>query len=111
MIIDQVYIESLERTILEIIVNNLRAHTVTLPEVTSISQFVLSRIDGVTDQIVLEKALTDLSEQFPSMTQLKHREVGEMQHNKDIDTAHRAFELAKEGKIEEAIALTKGEQQ
>ena len=99
--------EKIERSIVDIIANALDAGQITTEETSAVADFVLDRIDKVTNRQELIEFLGALREKWPVFSTLEEQGEGELQDIVDEEVADGVELLIKHGKLEKALALVK----
>lgn len=97
----------IERKILEAIINAFENNQVAEAELPTISDFVLTRIDQIQDHEQLVKFLDELSAKWPFFDNIEQLERGEVTEAKEDQIEQKVLEMAKSGKVDEAINLAK----
>lgn len=101
--------KELEKQIVEMAISALENGAITEYMLGDISQFVLSRIDGIKNDEELATFLKDLSQRWSMFSPLYQEQKGQEQEEKDEAIADKAQALVKAGNIDEAIQIMKGE--
>jgi len=99
--------EDVQRKILEQIVLSLEKEDLKTEDVPVISRFVLEKIDQIANEEQLTFFLNELSQKWPVFEGLLVIEKGKEKEKNDQIVASQVLELAKDGKIEEALSLAK----
>lgn len=107
MDISQQHKEEIERKIIESIIVNLEENKLPQEELPIIADFVLGKIDTVKNHDELVIFLTELSTKWPIFTNITSIEKGEVKEKVEDKVAEDVLNLAKSGKIDEAIGLAK----
>jgi len=97
----------IERKILKAIINALENNQVTEEDLPNIADFVLARIDDCKNHDQLIKFLDELSQKWPFFEGLEQIERGEVTEAKEDQVEQEVLNLAKSGKVTEAINLAK----
>ena len=97
----------IERKILKEIINALENEKVTEAELPDIADFVITHIDTVQSHEQMIKFLDDLSKKWPFFEGLEQIERGEVTEAKEDQVEQEVLNLAKSGKVTEAINLAK----
>ena len=103
----QKHIEGVERKLLVDLMKQMETKEFTDEEIKEMSTFVLEKVDSAKDNNELIAVLDELSKKWPffeNIEQLERGIVGDV--HEDIVT-NNVLELAKNGNIEEAIAMAK----
>lgn len=99
--------EELESKILAILTTALENNTITTDDVSPIATFVLENAKDISDQQELIEFLRELSNRWNIFTPLLVISSGELQEKAENEIGQGVLELAKSGKLEEAIQLAK----
>ncbi|MCL4354889.1 hypothetical protein M1349_05510 [Patescibacteria group bacterium] len=99
--------KEIENKILDLILEGLKKDLFSPQDAAKISSFVLVKISLVLDQATLVNFLYDLSENWPEFTSLYEIEDGKIERKLEQNVVTEALALVKEGKIDEALTLTK----
>ena len=99
--------EEIQRQILQVIVTSLRQDLLSTDVVPDIADFVLTGMESVDTEEELVSFLTELSEIWEVFVKIKDIELGTIQRTKEHDVTQEALKLARQGKVEEALQLTK----
>ena len=97
----------IERKILKEIINALENNKVTEAELPNIADFVITHIDPVQNHDQMIKFLDELSAKWPFFESLEQLERGEVTEAKEDRVEQEVLNLAKSGKVTEAINLAK----
>jgi len=97
----------IEKKIVEAIVAGLENKNLLESQLSEIADFVLQRMDAVKNQDELLAFLADLSSKWPVFNNIKLTEEGEAKNEAEKDVAKGVLDLAKNGKIDDAIGLAK----
>lgn len=97
----------IERKIVEAIIAGLENKSLLESQLSEIADFVLQRIDAVKNQDELLAFLADLSSKWSIFNNVKLTEEGEVKAEAENEVAKGVLDLAKSGKIDDAIDLAK----
>ena len=97
----------IERKILKEIINALENEKITEAELPVIADFVIGHIDPVQNHDQMIKFLDELSAKWPFFESLEQLERGEVTEAKEDKVEQEVLNLAKSGKVTEAINLAK----
>ena len=97
----------IERKILKEIINALENEKITEAELPDIADFVISHIDPVQNHDQMIKFLDELSQKWPFFESLEQLERGEVFEAHEDKIEQEVLNLAKSGKVTEAINLAK----
>lgn len=106
--IDQSYRDSIERSIVEIVISSLEQGVLPESELPLIADFILESLDAITTQTQLVSFLENLTRRWNIFSQLELSEKGKYIQAADKEVADGVLLLAKSGKIDEALRLAKG---
>lgn len=98
---------NIEQKIADTILSNLENENITRSEASSISNFVLDKIDVLKTQEELLNFLRELSARWRIFSSLLVLESGEIKEIMDTKAAREALTLTKEGKIEDALNVAR----
>ena len=94
---------------MELIADALEQDMIPSKEVPSLSSFIVKEMEKVNTHEELINFLRVLSSKWSVFSYLLVVESGEVQEKKDEEVAEAASELAKEGKIDEALNIVREE--
>lgn len=97
----------IEGKIVEDIVLGLENSKLTQMDLPIIADFVLRKIDTVSDHEQMVAFLTELSDKWTIFENIKKIEIGEVKDKTEDKVAENVLNLAKSGQIENAISLAK----
>lgn len=97
----------IEKKIVEAIIAGLANKNLLASQLSEIADFVLQRIDEVKNEDELLAFLADLSSKWPIFNNIKLTEEGEVKNEAEKEVANDVLDLAKNGKIDDAIGLAK----
>ena len=97
----------IEKKILKEIINALENDKVTEAELPDIADFVITHIDAAQNHEQMIKFLDELSQKWPFFEGLEQIERGEVTEAKEDQVEQEVLNLAKSGKVTEAINLAK----
>lgn len=107
MDITQDHKNEIEKKIVETIALSLENNTLQQNELSDIASFVLDRMDQVKNHEELILFLSELSSKWPIFGQIEAIEKGEVKEQKEEQAFQNVLDLAKSGKIDEAVNLAK----
>ena len=97
----------IERKILKEIINALENEKLTEAELPDIADFVITHIDPVQNHEQMIKFLDELSAKWPFFDNIEQLERGEVTEAKEDQVEQKVLEMAKSGRVDEAINLAK----
>ncbi len=98
---------NLEKSIVEAVIAALKNNTLLEDELSLISEFVLSNIDGIKNDYELQVFTDTLVKRWPQLVHLKTEVTGFLKEKTENEVAEGVLLLTKHGKIEEALKLAK----
>lgn len=97
----------IETSIVNAIISSLKTNAIEELELSAVADFVLGRIDNVKTNIELLAFLSELSSKWQIFKQIEKIEQGKLKEQKEDEVARGVLDLAKTGKIDDAIKLAK----
>lgn len=101
------YKEEVEKNIVEVVIAELKGNNLEQSELPLIADFVLEKIDKIEKQDELLNFLQELSSRWPIFSKIEALEKGKVKDSEEDQVTRNVLNLAKTGKIEEAIDLAK----
>ncbi len=101
------HIEKVDRRLLESLITAIEADKINDEELPVLANFVLEKIDSTKNHEQLIKGLEELSAKWPIFDNIEELERGEVQEAKEDKVEQDVLNLAKNGRVEEAISLAK----
>jgi len=107
MDVTQEHKEEIQKKIVEAIIAGLENKKLLEIQLSEIADFVLQRMDAVKNQDELLAFLADLSSKWSVFNNIKLTEEGEVKNEAENKVTKDVLDLAKNGKIDDAIGLAK----
>lgn len=107
MKITQNHKDEMEKKLVECIVLALENNSLQESELPQIANLILDKIDNIKTQTELISLLEELSSRWPIFKNIELLENGELKEQKENVAIQDVLELAKSGKIDDAIDLAK----
>lgn len=99
--------KEIEQMLVETIITSLEEKKLTADEYRQVSSFILDNMKNITTQEQLAQFLNDLSAKWQIFSKIMTLYAGEEKEAKEEEATQNVVELAKSGKIEDAITLAK----
>lgn len=97
----------IEREVLEVIIAALESDKLNAEDPSEIAQFLLARINSITNTEQLVDLLKEMTDKWPVFSVLLEQAKGQVQDRVDDEVADGVEMLIKQGKLERALALVK----
>lgn len=99
--------DAIEKSIAELIIKGLREGLIQEEDLSPIGKFVLEKIDIIQTEEQMVAFLTELAQKWPLFSNILTIEKGKVTENSESQVAQNVLDLAKEGKIDQAVDLAK----
>lgn len=97
----------IEKMVVEEMISSLEKNELKEEELSAIAEFILGKIDNIKTQEELIVFLGELSSKWLIFKNIEELEKGEVKEQQEKIVAKDVLQLAKDGKIEDAIDLAK----
>ncbi len=99
--------DAIEKAIAELIIKGLREGLIQDEDLSPIGKFVLEKIDTLQTEEQMVAFLTEMVQKWPLFSNILTIEKGKATESSENQAAKDVLDLAKEGKIDEAVDLAK----
>ncbi len=104
---DETQKTAIEKQVVDVIILSLENNTISESELPAIAQFVLDELGKVENNDQLLVFLSELSIKWPGFKNIEVVEKGKLSDQVEDKAVQDMLQLAKSGKIDEAISLAK----
>lgn len=99
--------DAIEKAIVELVINGLKEGSLPEDDLSPIANFVLEKIDTLQTEEQMVAFLAELAQKWPIFSNIHILEKGKVIEKTENQAAQNVLELAKEGKIDQAVDLAK----
>lgn len=99
--------DAIEKEIAELIIKGLKEGSLKEEDLSPIAKFVLEKIDTLATEEQMVTFLSELSQKWSVFSNIHNIEKGKVMDQTEDLAAQNVLDLAKEGKIDEAVDLAK----
>lgn len=99
--------DGVEKAIADLVLKGFKEGLIQDEDLSPIGKFVLEKIDTLQTEEQMVAFLTELAKKWPLFSNILTIEKGKVTQNSENQVAQNVLDLAKEGKIDQAVDLAK----